>query len=88
MKPLDLSLIDSPALAAHVVVYRTLGLNKELAIASMSELLRRQQQGDSFDFDTFIQAEVAKVPRSQSNGTNLTALALQTLVSMKKNIGF
>ncbi len=44
----------SQALAAKVVSYRILNLNKEAAIEAMQELSRREANGDNFDYDSYI----------------------------------
>jgi len=56
----------SDTLAAHVVVYRALKINKDIAIACMEELAKRKEDGDDFDFEAYIDTELAKVPKSQS----------------------
>ena len=58
----EVSKWSSNALAANVVVYRSLGINKELSLACMSELLRREKFGDNFKFEDFIDRELAKMP--------------------------
>lgn len=57
---------SSETLAAHVVVYRALKMNKDIAIACMEELAKRKSEGDSFDFDSYIETELAKIPKPQS----------------------
>jgi len=54
---------DSKVLAAHVVVYRTLGINKELAKACMRELSSRK---DDFDHETFIEEKTAAMPKPKN----------------------
>lgn len=54
---------SSKVLAAHVVVYRTLGIEKDFAIACMEELVRRRAAGDDFDYEVFIDEEVKKIPK-------------------------
>jgi hypothetical protein len=71
---LELDKIDSKALAAQIVVYRTLGLNKEEAITCMSELSRRRESGDEFHYEDFIDAEIKKMPEIPNNAPNLINL--------------
>ena len=62
---------DSATLAAHVVLYKSLGLFKKSAIACMSELHRRRSLGEDFDFETFIDSELSKLPKVQPLDFNL-----------------
>jgi len=50
-------------LAAHIVVYKTLGINKELAVNCMIELANRKKLGSDFDYEKFIDEEVNKIPK-------------------------
>jgi len=45
---------DSKALAVTIIAYRILGLYKEEAKFCMMELMRRKQNGDTFQFEKFI----------------------------------
>lgn len=56
---------ESAGLAAHVVLYKSLGLFKASALICMSELHRRRSLGESYDFESFIDAEVSKLPKVQ-----------------------
>ena len=56
----------SETLAAHVVVYRALKMNKDIALACMKELAKRKEDGDGFDFEAYIEKELAKVPKPKS----------------------
>ncbi len=62
---------DSAILAAHVVLYKTLGLFKNSAIVCMSELHRRRSLGEEFDFESLIDTETNKIPKVQSIDFNL-----------------
>lgn len=64
-KSLAMMKADSACLAAHVVLYKTLGLFKNSAILCMSELQRRRSLGEDFDFENFIDDEVNKLPKAQ-----------------------
>jgi len=57
----------SETLAAHIVIYKTLNIDRETALLCMAELGRRRMLGDEFDYETFIEVEVAKVPKISSN---------------------
>lgn len=62
----DLVKTSSESLAAQIVVYRSLGLNKKLAIACMQELSARRKAGDTFEYEKFIEEELKKIPKSNS----------------------
>ena len=55
----------SKTLAAHVVAYRALKTNKDIALACMNELAKRKDDGDNFDYESYIEAELAKIPKPQ-----------------------
>ena len=44
---------QSNVLAAYVVLYRSLGMFKNVAIACMEELARRRSVGENFDYETW-----------------------------------
>lgn len=53
----------SEALAAQVVAYKTLGINKKMAMMCMKELSRRRiELGEDFDFEGYIETEMKKIP--------------------------
>lgn len=79
---MNLSDCPSPALAAQVVVYRSLGLNKETAMLCMAELDRRRLAGDQFDFSFFIEEELKKIPKGTNSNSNIVTQAL----SLIKNV--
>ena len=54
---------SSKELAARIVVHRLLGINKDLAIKCMEELLLRESNGDSFDFKSYIKQEFENSPK-------------------------
>lgn len=53
----------SKTLAAYVVVYRSLGMNQDIAIVCMEELMKRRAEGDDYNFEAYIDEEVAKIPQ-------------------------
>ena len=53
----------SESLAAHVVVYRTLGLDKELAQVCMKELARRRTLGEEYNYETYIEEKIKEIPK-------------------------
>ena len=52
-------------LAACVVVYRTLGIDKELAKTCMQELAKRRQGGLDFDYEAYIDSAIEQMPKRQ-----------------------
>lgn len=75
--------VNSQALASQVVVYRALGFNKDLAIQCMAELSRRAQAGEQFEYETFIETELAKIPKPKSSGSQLTSMINQGISALK-----
>jgi hypothetical protein len=67
--------VPSDMLAAEVVVYRLLGINKDRAIAAMQELSKREAEGDDFDYQSFINEKLAMAPdRPKLGGSGLSQL--------------
>lgn len=86
---LTISQASSEALAASVVAYRALGFNKDFALACMAELGRRRSLGEDFNFEEWIEIELAKIPKPE--GLDLSKMGfslkntLETFVSEKSN---
>jgi len=78
----SVSTSTSDTLAAYVVVYRALGMEKEIAIACMKELMKRKSEGDEFEFEAFIEDEVAKIP--QPKGTDYAKIIRGMQDNVKK----
>lgn len=57
----------SKALAATIVAYRALGIFKKEAKQAMVELARREAEGDNFDYEGYIKAKLADVPKPDLN---------------------
>lgn len=68
-----ISQASSDTLAARVVVYRSLGIGKDLAVQCMSELVRRRANGDQFDYEAYIESETAKIPKVNITEINKTS---------------
>lgn len=62
----DVPEADSKVLAAQVVVYRTLGINKDLAKACMEELAARRKNGEEFNYEDYIDEKVAEIPQMKN----------------------
>jgi hypothetical protein len=65
---------NSESLAAYIVLYRSLGIGKNLALACMTELSTRRSNGDDFNFEAFIEEEVGKIPKPPPVGSSLISL--------------
>ena len=78
---MNLKEASNEALAAQIVVYRALGFNAELAIQCMQELANRRFQGNIFDYESFIDQELNKLPKS-----TLTVEQSQVLLQQSLNI--
>lgn len=61
----DIKQAKSKDIANYVVIYKILGIHRELSIECMEELHRRKQAGDDFDYMSYIDEEVEKSPKSQ-----------------------
>jgi hypothetical protein len=75
----------SEALASHVVVYKTLGIDRELAQVCMKELARRRTLGEDFDYEQFIEDKIKEIPKMQ--GLDLTSLGANMAVFKKSILG-
>jgi hypothetical protein len=69
---MDFSKNKSEDLAAQVVLYRSLKINKELSTKCMIELAKRREAGDQFDFESFIEQELNKLPKPQNKSGNIS----------------
>lgn len=83
-KMLAMAEATSPTLAAHVVLYKSLGLFKSSAMICMSELIRRRSLGEVFDFESFIDLELNKIPKVQP----IDFTAINALINVKQISGF
>jgi hypothetical protein len=64
----DFSKLTSEALATRVVLFRTLGFQRDASVAAMNELTIRKAAGDSFDYERWIEEEIKKFPNLKQNG--------------------
>jgi len=76
---------ESSALAAQVIAYRAIGINKDIAIACMEELGQRRNAGDDYDFESYINEEVAKIPKLK--GTDYAKVIRGMQDNFKKKYG-
>ena len=70
---IDISSVNSEFLAASVVIYKTLKINKIFALKCMQELAIRREAGDMFKYEDFIDEEVKKIPVPQNLDSLKTA---------------
>jgi len=66
LNQINIEKLSNESLAAQVVVFRLLGINKDLSILCMEELVKRKQLGDTFDYDSWIKIELEKSPKPES----------------------
>lgn len=78
-----ISKMTSEALAANVVAYRSLSLNKNFAKKCMTELAKRKLKGDEFDYEKFISEELNKLPKPQNTDYNNLFSILKNQIKIK-----
>jgi len=83
----ELKDIDSKALGAHVVVFRLLGINKELAVECMEELCIRRDHGDDFNFEQYIEEELKDMPSPTINEKDKSILSKLFKTDLLKTYG-
>lgn len=79
----------SESLAAIIVANRVLGLYSDEAKYCMSELLRRREdEGDSFEFEKFIDEKISLIEASneESRKGNVLMTVLSSLSSVGKSV--
>jgi hypothetical protein len=59
----NISAQSSTKLAEMIVCYRYLGLYKEESIMAMEELVKRRESGDQFDFEQYVEEQLAGLPK-------------------------
>jgi hypothetical protein len=79
----ELKKLSNECLAAQIVVFRLLGLNKDISISCMEELMQREQDGDTFDYNSWIKNELKKSPKPESEDPNKLIKSLQGLIKTK-----
>lgn len=80
---LSVGFSTSESLASHIVVYKTLGIDRELAQVCMKELARRRNLGENFDYEQFIEDKIKEIPKMQ--GLDFTSLGAN-MALFKKSI--
>lgn len=65
---------SSKELAARVVAYRLLKINKNLAIKCMEELSFREKSGDNFNYHQYIKNELEKSPKPYADKSTIDML--------------
>jgi hypothetical protein len=74
---LSIGFCTSETLAAYVVIYKALGMDKEIALLCMRELAVRRKLGQDFDYESFIEQEVEKIPKMR--GINLPEMGKKVM---------
>lgn len=85
-KLISIGQAQSNAMATFVVLYRSLGMFKQLAVVCMAELARRRNLGEEFDYETYIETELNKVPKIPNMNLDSVRglLNIQALAKMVK----
>lgn len=52
---------ESDSLAAYIILYRTLGLERDIAVLAMYELSRRRMDGEVFDYESYIELKTQEI---------------------------
>jgi hypothetical protein len=73
----SISNVTSIKLCDIVITYKYIGFNKDLAILCMEELSNRRQNGDIFDFESYIDTEYSKLPELNFSVTDFSAAIKQ-----------
>jgi hypothetical protein len=82
---------NSENLASMIVIYRVLGIFKEEAKLCMIELMKRKENDDDFDFESFINENVDKhqiklnIPTSKEIKFNVSREITKVITSMLTN---
>lgn len=82
----DLSKASSQFLAAIIVVYKALGLDRDHAIACMNELAKRKNDGDVFDYDKYIDDNLKKFPISKHNDVSSVLKMVKKVIGENLNV--
>ncbi|MDP2683497.1 MAG: hypothetical protein Q8P20_00415 [bacterium] len=77
---ISIGLSPSNTIASYVIIYKTLNINKDLALMCMKELAYRRNLGENFEYEKFIEEEISKIPKMQ--GINLPELS-KTILNNK-----
>lgn len=78
-KILSIGFSTSETLAAYVVIYKALNMDKELALLCMKELAVRRELGQDFDYESYIEEELSKFPKMR--GINLPDIGRKIISS-------
>jgi len=64
----------SKKLCSMIVCDRYLGIDESMVLACMEELAKRRENGDDFDFESFIEQELSKLPKLDFSIPNLGSI--------------
>ncbi len=73
----------SQELCNFVIAFRYLGVFRPRAVEAMKELAARHQNGDAFDFETYIQEEFSKLPKLNFNLSSSFNFPIQSFLGKK-----
>lgn len=59
----NLNKFSNTKLCEIVITNRYIGVMRDEAVLSMEELVKRRNNGDNFDYETYIQQEFEKLPK-------------------------
>lgn len=74
----------SKILAGYVITYRLLGLNKDLAMKCMNELMIRKETGDDFEFENYIENNVKDTQKQYKPKNTLDLTTLQNMIKLSQ----
>lgn len=83
LENINISDYDSKKLCEIIVCNRYLGINKNLALQCMTELANRRINGDSFEFELFIEESFKELPVLNFKIPDLNSV-LQVIGAFKK----
>lgn len=63
IRKININQMTSDVLAAYIVAYKAIGIDKDFAVICMAELSRRRILGEEFNFEGFIEVELTKMPK-------------------------
>jgi hypothetical protein len=75
---------DSKALAAIIVAYRSLGICRDEAKNAMIELMRRQENGDEFNYENYIKEKLLSLPKTTLDNNVMQTLSTLSSIGIYK----
>ena len=75
---------SSEKLCQFVVCYRYLNYDKDLAISAMGELAKRRNNGDKFDFESYIEESLSTLPKITVEALDIRNILNTAIIRSKK----